>query len=248
MGTSVLAMPWAFSEAGLAGAILLCLINGPIAAFTAILVDQLHKKANRSKFPQKDSIFALRNYRNISSHSRRRCQRIRACLRALRRRSAQIRGEHRVFRSCNWCSYCLPPIDWRFWTFHRKIFLLWVLNVRLQIFLLLLYLYTASIFPRFFINNLQFTQHTKITKNTTNNKIWDWASSRWVLSSRSRVGFVGGGDTVRDRTPLPGVPQTPQFFITESELPRLPQTSYSVLVRFSVKGSVKNLHALSSVI
>ena len=46
MGTSVLAMPWAFSEAGLAGAILLCLINGPMAAFTAILVDRLHKKAN----------------------------------------------------------------------------------------------------------------------------------------------------------------------------------------------------------
>ena len=50
MGTSVLAMPWAFAEGGLAAAILLCLINGPIAAFTAIMIDHLHKKASRSNF------------------------------------------------------------------------------------------------------------------------------------------------------------------------------------------------------
>ena len=44
------------------------------------------------------------------------------------------------------------------------------------------------------------------------------------------MGFVGGGDTVRDHTPLPGDPQTPQFFITESKSPGIPsQTSYSVL-------------------
>ena len=48
MGTSVLAMPWAFAEAGLAAAILICLINGPLAGFTAILIDRLHKKASRS--------------------------------------------------------------------------------------------------------------------------------------------------------------------------------------------------------
>ena len=48
MGTSVLAMPWAFMEAGLVGGIVLCLANGPLAAYTAYLIDKLHKKANNS--------------------------------------------------------------------------------------------------------------------------------------------------------------------------------------------------------
>ena len=49
MGTSVLAMPWAFMEAGLVGAIVLCIINGPLAAFTAIMIDVIHKKANEGR-------------------------------------------------------------------------------------------------------------------------------------------------------------------------------------------------------
>ena len=66
MGTSVLAMPWAFAEAGLAAAILLCLINGPVAAFTAILVDRLHKKASISTLHQDDSLYTVFSFPEIT--------------------------------------------------------------------------------------------------------------------------------------------------------------------------------------
>ena len=136
MGTSVLAMPWAFAEAGLAAAILLCLINGPVAAFTAILVDRLHKKASISTLHQDDSLshctlyFRFQKLPIYSFHFRRQCRRICACVQVLRRLRAQILSQHRVVRSCNRCGYCLPHIDLQLSTFHRKLFLLWVRNVR----------------------------------------------------------------------------------------------------------------------
>ena len=55
------------------------------------------------------------------------------------------------------------------------------------------------------------------------------------------MGFVGGGDTVQDHTPLPGVPQTPQFFLTELKLPGARGTTDFVL-----RISLENLKSIMS--
>ena len=123
MGTSVLAMPWAFMEAGLAGAIVLCIINGPLAAFTAIMIDVIHKKANegRGKFT-----LLLNFYSQIIIpklhvfHCRHTPRRICAFVRPLLRKGAQILGEYRVCRSCDGGRNRLPHINLRFTIRHRK--------------------------------------------------------------------------------------------------------------------------------
>ena len=54
---------------GLVGGIVLCLANGPLAAYTAYLIDKLHKKANNSssEFSKKKNKWSVyhRNYLQI---------------------------------------------------------------------------------------------------------------------------------------------------------------------------------------
>jgi amino acid permease len=49
LGTSMMAMPWAMKEAGLATGIVCCLLVGFLSCFTACLIDKLHKKCSRRK-------------------------------------------------------------------------------------------------------------------------------------------------------------------------------------------------------
>lgn len=47
MGTSLLAMPWAVAQAGLAAAPVIAIILGAIANFTAVLILKLHRRVER---------------------------------------------------------------------------------------------------------------------------------------------------------------------------------------------------------
>ena len=98
--------------------------------------------------------------------------------------------------------------------------------------------------PRFFIG--------KITKNTKNlhekyedwYKIWDWHP--WRVFSRSRMGFIGWGDTVRDRTPLPGDPTTPWFFLQSLSCPGCPRLRTPYCLQWvKLKSKIRSLVIVS---
>ena len=53
IGTSVVALPWAFNQSGLAMGVFIILLINAIAMFTALTILKLHSKHSKSRYCEK---------------------------------------------------------------------------------------------------------------------------------------------------------------------------------------------------